>query len=106
MDPDTIPTFCITVVTHMALENGHWQVSGLGIFFFFLLFVLVLINFPNQFINSVGNHTVLQNFEVLVVLIVGLFRMAKNHQSLESRFMQAPGREGRKVLRDSKTTRN
>lgn len=74
--------------------------------FFYLLFVLVLINFPNQFINSVGNHTVLQNFEVLVVLIVGLFRMAKNHQSLGNRFIQAPGREGRKVLRDSKTTRN
>lgn len=40
MDLDMIPTFCITVVTHMALVNGHWQVSGLGIFF---VVVVVLV---------------------------------------------------------------
>ena len=33
MDPDMIPTFYITVVTRMALANGRWQVTGLGIFF-------------------------------------------------------------------------
>lgn len=94
MDPDMIPTFCITVVTHMALVNGHWQVSGFEIFFCELFWLL--INFLNQLINSLEDDTVLQNFEVLNVLALRWFRMAKIHQSLENRFIQVPGRKGRK----------
>lgn len=55
-----------------------------------------MINFPNLFHNSVENHTVLQNFEALSVLTIGLFRMAKNRQFLENRFIEVPGREGKK----------
>lgn len=32
----------------------------------------------------------------LSVLTLGLFRMAKKHQSLENRFIEVPGRKGRK----------
>lgn len=56
----------------------------------------LLINIPNLFHNSVENHTVLQNFEALSVLTIGLFRMAKNRQFLENRFIEVPGREGKK----------
>lgn len=55
-----------------------------------------MINIPNLFHNSVENHTVLQNFEALSVLTIGLFRMAKNRQFLENRFIEVPGREGKK----------
>lgn len=65
-------------------------------FFLLLLLFWLLINFPNQYINSVENHTVLQNLEVLNILTLGLFRTAKNHQSLENRFIQVPGRDERK----------
>lgn len=40
MDPDMIHTFYITVATHMALENGHWQVT----FVQFFLIILAMIN--------------------------------------------------------------
>lgn len=49
--------------------TGEWALAG-NWFGIFLLIVLVLINFPNQLIRSFKNHTVLQNFVVLVTFII------------------------------------
>lgn len=93
MDPDMTPTYYITVVTHMALVNGHWQVTGLGFFFINSFGINTLSKSINSFFK---NHTVLQNLEVFVTFIMCQSRMVKNHQSLDNRFIQAPDREGRK----------